>query len=138
MTALCKDGVLKSEKGGGVTQSHNPKPHNHKARRQQALTALLSSYDSKSVLRRLAMKSRLLCAQLLVATVLVEASVTQASFQTGAHKTYSETSSDVVTSMLETNDDDGDGIVQETALSADHYAAVGILDLSESTTIHDS
>jgi len=68
----------------------------------------------------------------------VEASVTQASFQTGAHKTYSETSSDVVRSVLETNDDDGDGIVQETALSADHYAAVGIIDLSESTTIHDS
>ena len=89
------------------------------------------------------MKSRLLCAQLLVATVLVEASVpfssktTQASFQTVAHTTYSDTS-DVVTSVLETNDDDDAGIVQETALSADHYAAVGILDLSESTTIHDS
>jgi len=89
------------------------------------------------------MKSRLLCAQLLVAMVLVEASVpfssktTQASFQTGAHTTNSDTS-DVVTSVLETNNDDDDGIVQETAQSADRYAAVGILDLSESTTIHDS
>lgn len=81
-----------------------------------------------------------------MAAVLVDSSVpfssqtTQASFQTGAHTAYSDTSSDDVTSVLETNndiiDDDGD-IVQETTKSAHHYAAVGVLDLS-GTTLNDS
>jgi len=82
------------------------------------------------------------CTQLLVAAVLAESSVSfssetnQASFQTGAFIPYSDASSGVEKSVLETNNDDN-GSVQESTESAAHYAAVGILDLSE-TTIHDS
>ncbi len=99
------------------------------------------------------MKSQFLCTQFLtaVALVLVESSssssvpfsskTTQASFQTGADKAYSDTTSDVVTSVLETNNDivvdDGDDIAQDTTDCVDHYAAVGILDLS-GTTMNDS
>ena len=70
--------------------------------------------------------------------MLVESSVpfssqtTQTSFQTGANTANCDTSSDVVTSLLETNDTtdrDGD-VAQEITEYADHYVAVGILDLS--------
>ncbi len=92
------------------------------------------------------MKGRFLCTQLLLAVLLVESSsvpfsskTTQASFQTGAYAAYSDTTtSDVVTSVLTTHNDahidDGNDIAQKSTESADLYAAVGIIDLSGTTT----
>ena len=102
------------------------------------------SGSSKQV-KQVVMKS-LRCTQLLVAVVLAESSVpfssktTQTSFQTGAYiiAQHSDTSDvDVVKSDLETNIFDDDSVQQDTTESAAHYAAVGILDLSE-TIIRDS
>lgn len=86
------------------------------------------------------MKSRFLCSTFLTAVVLVESSsgpfsskTTQASFQTGEYAAYSD--SDTSSDVLTTDDDIVDG--GDITECADHYAAVGILDLS-GTSANDS
>ncbi|KAL7434800.1 hypothetical protein ACHAXM_004268 [Skeletonema potamos] len=84
---------------------------------------------------------RFRCTQLLVAAALAESSVplssktNQASFQTGALTPNSDASSVIEKSVIDTNNDDYGGVQKSSQFDA-HFAAVGILDLSE-TILHD-